>query len=113
VYSDLSLKFCLDDGTPLSEVQIFDAEAETVKNVPRRPEMSAQDVVMEIADHLRKTIGQGQQTLVRFETLTGLQLTVAQISEHFEAAAKKADCEVIDKTDTRATVRRNPGVYFV
>ena len=68
--------------------------------------MSAQDIIMEIADHLSKTISPGEQTLVRFESLTGLKLTVSQISEHFEAAAEKAGCEVVDKTETRATVRR-------
>jgi hypothetical protein len=84
----------------------FDAEAETLKNVPKQPEMSPQDIIMEIADHLRKTISPGEQTLIRFEPLTGLKLTVTQISEHFTAAAEKANCEVIDKTDTRALVRR-------
>jgi len=39
-------------------------------------------------------------------------MTMAQISEHFEAAAKSADCELIDNTDTRATVRRHHGVYI-
>jgi hypothetical protein len=84
----------------------FDAEAETLRNVPKQPEMSPPDIIMEIADHLRKTISPGEQTLVRFEPLTGLRLTVAQISEHFTAAAERAECEVIDKTDSRATVRR-------
>jgi len=76
------------------------------------PEMSAQDIIMEIADHLRKTVDRGEQALIRFEPLTGLKLTMAQISEHFEAAALKAECEVIDKTDTRATVRRASGIYI-
>ena len=74
--------------------------------------MSPQDIVMEIADHLRKTIGPGEQTLIRFEPLTGLGLTVAQVSQHFEAAVEKAGCELIDKTDTRATVRRDVQIYI-
>ena len=105
--SDISLNYCLQDGTQLtSDVPRFDAEAETLKNVPKQPEMSPQDIIMEIANHLRKTISPGEQTLVKFEPLTGLKITIPQISEHFTAAAEKADCEVIDKTETRATVRR-------
>src|SRR5882672_2377771 len=86
----------------------FGAEAETPKNVPTQPEMSPQDIIMEIADHLRKTVSPGEQTLIRFEPLTGLRLSITQISEHFIAAAERADCEVIDKTGTRSTVRRQP-----
>jgi hypothetical protein len=86
--------------------------AETLRIPPRKPEMSPADIIMEIADHLRKTISRGEQTLVRFEPLTGLGLTIAQISDHFIAAAERADCKVIDKTDTRATVRRDPGIFI-
>jgi hypothetical protein len=96
----------VSNGTRLTS-PLFDTEAETLtKVVPKKPEMSPQDIIMEIADHLRKIISPGEQTLVRFEPLMGLGLTVTQISEHFEAAAEKADCQVTDKTDTRATVRR-------
>jgi hypothetical protein len=98
----------LDDGTALKDITRYDAEAQTLKNVPKQPEMSAQDIIMEIANHLRSTLGPGEQRLIRFEPLNGLGLTIAQISEYFEVAAEKADCEVIDKTDTRAIVRRNP-----
>jgi hypothetical protein len=109
MYADLSLSFCLDDGTRLiNEPPKFDAEAATLKNVPKQPEMTPQDIIMEIADHLRKTISPGEQRLIKFEPLTGLGITVAQISDHFIAAAEKADCEVTDKTDTRASVRRRP-----
>jgi hypothetical protein len=67
---------------------------------------------MEIANLLRNSVGRAE-TLIRFELLTGIGATTAQISEHFLAAAEKAGCEVVDKTDTRATVRRDSGVYFV
>jgi hypothetical protein len=67
--------------------------------------MSSQDITMEIANLLRGTVGLGE-TLIRFEQVAALGLTTAQISEHFTAAAEKAGCEVVDKTETRATVRR-------
>jgi len=108
LYDDDTLKFCLDDGTQLADARRYDAEAETLRNVPKQPEMSSQDIIMEIADHLRSTLGPGDHRLIRFETLSGLGLTTAQVSEHLEAAAEKADCEVLDKTDTRAIVQRNP-----
>lgn len=104
------VNFCPNDGTPLHlEGHSPDTEAVTKR---MEPKLSAQDIVMEIADHLRKTVERGEQALIRFDPLTGLGLSMAEISEHFEAAAEKAECEVISKTDTRATVRRDPGIYI-
>jgi hypothetical protein len=97
---------------PIKTLSRLDGEAETLKIPPKKPEMSPADIIMEIADHLRKTISRGEQALVRFEPLTGLGLTIAQISEHFTAAAQKADCKIIEKTETRATVRRDPGAFI-
>jgi hypothetical protein len=108
-FSDPSLNFCVSDGTPLtSDAPRFDAEAETLKNVPKQPEMSPQDIIMEVANYLRSTVRPGHQVLIRFDQVNASGLTPAQVSEHFEAAAEKAGCEVVDKTDTRATVRREP-----
>jgi hypothetical protein len=92
------------DTTPISAG--LSENAETLKIPPKQPEMTPQDIIMEITDYLRKTVSPGEQTLIKFELLTGLGITVTQISDHFTAAAEKADCEVIDKTETRATVRR-------
>lgn len=71
--------------------------------------MSDEDAVMEIADYLRTNVSpRGQATLVRFEQLTALGLTMSQVSQCFLAAADKASCDVIDKSPTRATVKRKP-----
>jgi len=87
----------------------FSEHAETLRQLPpKKPEMSVQDIIMEIADYLRTNVSPGEIKLIRFEPLTGLGITVTQISDNFLAAAEKANCEVTDKTDMRATVRRRP-----
>ena len=102
-YDDSSIKFCTEDGTPLTPR--FDAEAETVKV----PEWSLADVEMEIADYLsRLQLHAGEQRLVRFEDLRPLGLTLKQISENFPAGVRQANFELLNQTDTRATVRRPP-----
>jgi hypothetical protein len=105
-YADASLNFCLDDGSKLT---FFDTEAETLKNAPRKPGMSADDIEMEIADFLRQNVDRGRsEKLIRFELIVPRGITLEQVSEHFEAGAAKANFNVVDKTDTRATVRRKP-----
>jgi hypothetical protein len=47
-YYDPSLKYCTEDGTPLTPQ--VDAEAATVKI----PELTDLDIVMEISDHLKR-----------------------------------------------------------
>jgi hypothetical protein len=96
------MNFCLDDGSTLT---FFDTEAETLKNPVPKPEMSPEDIRMEIANILRNSVG-GAETLIRFELLTGIGANAKQISENFNAAAEGAGYEVISKTETRATVRR-------
>jgi hypothetical protein len=105
-YVDSTLNFCLDDGSQLSP--LYDTEAETLKTPPKKPELSPEDVIMEVADYLRHNVRPGKQVLIRFEQITGL--TPLQVSEHFEAAAQKAKCVVIDKSDTRATVKYSTGI---
>jgi hypothetical protein len=116
-YTDLSLNFCTEDGTPLIEDRGSDLEADTLRVgagfdttrvAPKKPEMSVQDIIMEIADYLRRNVSPGEIQLIRFEPLTGLGISITQISDNFLAAAEKANCEVTDKTDMRATVRRRP-----
>jgi hypothetical protein len=102
-YDDASLNFCLEDGSTLT---FFDTEAETLKSAPRKPEMSADDIKMEMANILR-SVG-GAETLIRFELHTGIGATTEQISENFNAAAEEAGYDVISRTNTRATVRRKP-----
>ena len=102
-YDDPSLKFCTEDGTPLTPR--FDSEAETV----RVPELSQADIEMEIADHLtRLQLRPGEQRLIRFEDLKPLGLTQKQVSENFPAGVRQAKFELINQTETRATVRRPP-----
>jgi hypothetical protein len=98
----------MDDGTPLTDAPWFDTEAETLKNVPKQPELSPLDATMELANYLRTNIRPAHQVLIRFDQVAGL--TTSQVSEHLEAAAEKADCEILNKTDTRATVRRRPNL---
>ena len=98
-YDDPSLKFCTEDGTPLTQ---FDSEAETAKI----PELSTADIEMEIADYLRRNVQTYEPTLIKFEPLTGLGTTTQRISECFETAADKAGFDVIEKTATRATIER-------
>src|ERR1041385_5694192 len=90
-YSDDSLNFCLEDGTPLTR---YDAEAETIKI----PEASSLDVVMELTEYLKELEATpGEETLVRFEdlrTLGGLNLSFKQIKENFGQAAGKAGFEL-------------------
>lgn len=107
IYDDSSLNFCLDDGSKLT---FFDTEAETLRNTAPKAEMSPQDIRMEITNFLTSSIARGRQTLIRFdELMIPLGLTLKQISENFESAAQAADCEIVgEKTDTRATVRREP-----
>jgi hypothetical protein len=105
---DASLNFCTEDGTALTPR--YDSEAETLKNTPKQPELSPQDVIMELANYLRSTIRPADQVLIRFDQVAGL--TLAQVSEHIDAAAKKANCKIIDKSDTQATVQRSPRVYL-
>jgi hypothetical protein len=99
-YSDPSLNYCTEDGTPLSPQ--FDAEAETVRIAPA---MSPEDLVLEIANYLRRCgIEDG---LVQFEPLAkGFGVTVAEIAEQFEAAAEQVDYAVAKKTQTRAWIKR-------
>ena len=78
------------------------------KQINVTSKLSNEDAVMEIADYLRCSVHPNEPTLVRFEQLTSLGLTVCQVSECFLDAAEKADCDVIDKSDTRATVKRRP-----
>jgi hypothetical protein len=109
-YADASLNYCLDDG---SELMFFDTEAETLKNVRRKPEMTSQDIVMELVNYLnglRRLTGVESTNgiLVRFQILTKLDLTLEQISQNFNAAADKAGFMVLEKTDLRATVRLRP-----
>jgi len=107
-YDDPSLNFCTDDGTPLTPQ--FDSEAETVKI----PEWSPADIEMEIADHLtRLQLRPGEQRLIRFEDLKPLGLTQKQVSENFPAGVRQAKFELINQTETRATIRRPFGVVFV
>jgi len=102
-FNDPSIKFCTEDGTPLTPR--FDSEAETVKV----PEWSQADIEMEIADYLtRMQLRPGEQRLIRFEDLKPLGLTQKQISENFPAGVRQANCELLNQTDTRATVRRPP-----
>jgi hypothetical protein len=105
-YSDPSLKYCTEDGTPLSPQ--FDSEAQTVRIAPA---MSPEDLVLEIANYLRRCgIEDG---LVQFEPLAkGFGVTVAEIAEQFEAAAVQVDYAVTKKTETRAWIRRNDGISF-
>jgi hypothetical protein len=100
-YSDPSLKYCTEDGTPLSPQ--FDAEAQTVKIAPA---MSPEDLMLEIANYLRRCgIEDG---LVQFEPLAkGYGVTVAEIAEQFEAAAAQVDYAVTKKTETRAWIKRS------
>jgi hypothetical protein len=98
-YDDPSLKFCTEDGTPLTH---FDSEAETVKI----PDLSTADIEMEIADYLRRNVKTVETTLIKFEDLIGVGLTTQRISECFETAADKAGYDVIEKTATRATIER-------
>lgn len=100
-YDDPSLQFCTEDGTPL--IPRFDSEAETV----RVPEWSQADIEMEIADHLtRLKLSPGEQRLIRFEDLKPLGLTQKQVSENFPAGVRQAHFELVNQTETRATVRR-------
>ena len=102
-YSDPSLNFCTEDGTPLTPR--FDSEAETVKV----PEWSQADIEMEIGDYLtRLQLRAGEQRLVRFEDLKSLGLTLKQISENFSAGVRQAKFELVNQTVTRATIRRPP-----
>jgi hypothetical protein len=102
-YNDPSIKFCTDDGTPLTPR--FDSEAETV----RVPEWNAADIQMEIADYLtRLQLRPGEQRLIRFDDLKPLGLTVKQINENFLTAVRQVNFELVNQTDTRATIRRPP-----
>lgn len=102
-YSDPSLNYCTEDGTPLSPQ--FDSEAETVKIAPA---MSPEDLMLEIANYLRRCgIEDG---LVQFEPLAkGYGVTVAEVAEQFEAAAEQVDYAVAKKTETRAWIKRGRG----
>jgi len=104
-YDDSSLNFCLEDGSKLT---FFDTEAETLRNITPKAEMSPQDIRMEITNFLTSKIARGTRTLIRFdELMIALDLTIKQISENFEPAAEAAECEIIgEKTETRVTVRR-------
>jgi hypothetical protein len=105
-YDDNSLNFCLDDG---SDLTFFDTEAETLRNAPRKTEMSPQDIQMEITNYLTSTVAGGPEALIRFdEVAITLGLTTKQISDNFKSAAEAAGREIISETDTRATVRRKP-----
>ena len=102
-YDDSSIKFCTEDGIPLTPR--FDSEAATV----RVPDWSAADIQMEIADYLmRLQLGAGEQRLIRFEDLKPLGLSVKQINENFSAAVRQVNFELVNQTDTRATIRRPP-----
>lgn len=106
-YDDPSLKFCTEDGTPLTPQ--FDSEAETVKI----PELSVADIEMEIADYLRRLqVRAGEERLVRFEDLKPLGLTLSQINENFRAAVSQVGFELLNQTETRGTIRRSHGVAF-
>jgi len=64
---------------------------------------------MEIADYLtRLQLRKGEQRLVRFEDLKPLSLSLNQVSENFPAAVRQARLELINQTETRATVRKPP-----
>ena len=102
-FDDPSIKFCTEDGTPLTPR--FDSEAETV----RVPEWNQADIQMEIADYLnRLQLRAGEQRLVRFEDLKPLGLTLKQISENFPSGVRQVNFELVNQTDTRATIRRPP-----
>src|SRR5688572_32702440 len=102
-YDDPSIKFCTEDGTPLTPR--FDSEAETV----RIPEWSPADIVMEIADYLRRLqLRAGEERLVRFEDLKSVGLTSRQINENFPEAVSQVGFELLNQTETRATIRRPP-----
>ena len=104
-YGDPSLDYCTEDGTPLTPR--FDSDAETEKI----PEWSTADIVMEIADHLRRLqLRAGEERLVRFEDLKPLGLTSSQINENFLGAVHHAGFELVNQTETRATIRRSFGV---
>lgn len=98
-YEDPSLRFCTEDGTSLTQ---FDSEAETVKI----PDLSTADIEMEIADYLRKSVKTSDTTLIKFEALTGLGVTIQRISECFAVGADKGGFDVIEKTATRATIEK-------
>jgi hypothetical protein len=107
-YEDPSLKFCTQDGTALTPR--FDSEAETQEI----RELTADDIVMEIADYLGKLrAALGREVLVRFEDMRSLGFNLDQINENFATAAKKASFQVISKTDTRATIRKRGRAFLV
>ena len=108
-YTDPALNFCVEDGTLLrSDIPgRYDSEAETQEMAG----MSEQDIILEIADYLTKNIEPGRQrTLIRFEAVAkDRKLTVEEVSRNFVAGAEKADLEVTDKTEHRASVEPKVG----
>jgi hypothetical protein len=88
-YDDPSLKYCTEDGTPLTPH--VDAEATTIKI----PELTDLDLVMEISDHLKRlSIRPGENVLVRFEELQSLDplktATLHQIRKNIASAVQQA-----------------------
>jgi hypothetical protein len=71
------------------------------------PEWSSADITMEIADYLTNLqLRKGERHLIRFEDLKHLGLTLNQISENFPAAVRQAALDLVNQTETRATVRK-------
>lgn len=64
-----------NDGTPLSDAPRSDAESETLKNVPKKPEIPSQDIIVEIVDYLRSAIPPGHEALIRFDKVNPSVLT--------------------------------------
>jgi len=98
---ELRLTEITKDGTCLT--LRFDSEAETIKV----PEWSSADITMVIADYLTNLqLRKGERHLIRFEDLKPPGLTLNQISENFHAAVCQAELDLVNQTETRATVRK-------
>jgi len=55
----------------------------------------------------RLPLPQGEEVLVRFENLKSVGLTLNQISENFSAAVRQSGFELVNNSDTRATIRKS------
>jgi hypothetical protein len=72
--------------------------------------MDKQDVILEVSQWLKANVKRSE-LLIRFDELAATlspfnPIEAKQITENFDAAAAKAEVEILERTETRAVVRR-------